>query len=277
MQSGMISGVLIRERVVHMYSGKTTKKRSLITLCIVLTLMMSILGAASLSVVFAEDGDNNVGNESKAKRTIMIYLDGASSEANNPVCSAMIKEYVNAKFNRDDLRIIVMTGGSSKWHLDSKYLRDRDGNSGTLSEISNEYNQIWEVYGATNDAEGYIKLLDADGVSGDGEGARKSAVELMKNPDTLKGFINFAKNYAPAEKYCLILNDHGNGPGRGYGLDDHDTANPNGMMSVAGLKQAISESDVVKNGGKFDFIDLDCCMMGNFEMPLALSDYIETI
>ena len=196
--------------------------------------MISIFGAASLSVVFAENGDNKVGNESKAKRTIMIYLDGASSEANNPVCSAMIKEYVNAKFDRDDIRIIVMTGGSSKWHLDSKYLRDRD--SGTLSEISNEYNQIWEVYGATNDAEGYIKLLDADGVSGDGEGARKSAVELMKNPDTLKGFINFAKNYAPAEKYCLILNDHGSGPGRGYGLDDHDTVNSDVMMSVVGLR-----------------------------------------
>ena len=59
----------------------------------------------------------------------MIYLDGASSEANNPVCSAMIKEYVNAKFDRNKIRIIVMTGGSSKWHLDSKYLRDQDGKS----------------------------------------------------------------------------------------------------------------------------------------------------
>ena len=49
------------------------------------------------------------------------------------------------------------------------------------------------------------------------------------------------------------------------------------MMSVVELRQAISESDVVIDGGKFDFIDLDCCMMGNFEMPLALSDYIETI
>ena len=85
-----------------MYSGRITKKRSLIGLCIVLTLMMLILGAASLSVAFAEDEDNNVGNESKAVRTIMIYLDGASSEANNPVCSAMIKEYVNAKFDRNN-------------------------------------------------------------------------------------------------------------------------------------------------------------------------------
>lgn len=62
---------------VHMYNGRITKKRSLIGLCIVLTLMMSILGPASLSVAFAADGDNNVGNESKAVRTIMIYLDGS--------------------------------------------------------------------------------------------------------------------------------------------------------------------------------------------------------
>ena len=39
-----------------MYNGKATKKRGLIALFIVLTLMMSILGAASLSVVLQKTG-----------------------------------------------------------------------------------------------------------------------------------------------------------------------------------------------------------------------------
>ena len=197
--------------------AKTTTKKSLIVLGVMLVMILMLAGI-NASKAYATDDETD--------RTIMIYMDGAASEENNRACSDMIEEYVSARFDRENFRVIVMTGGSLKWHLDAKYLRDKDGNPDTLTEISGEYNQIWEVYGATNDAEGYIKLLDADGVSGDGEGARKSADELMKDPDTLKGFINSAKNYAPAEKYCLILNDHGSGPGRGYGLDDHDTVDP---------------------------------------------------
>lgn len=107
---------------------------------------------------------------------------------------------------------------------------------------------------------------------GDGDDAKKSVDELMSNPKTLKGFINYAKRIAPADKYDLILNDHGSGPGRGYGYDDHDTVNPDDTLSLAELKEAISESNVVANGGKFAFIDFDCCVMGNFETMLALSD-----
>ena len=176
----------------------------------VFKVFVSVLLAVILSVsgVITSFADT-IGTENKAKRTIMVYMDGSSSEENNPVCSAMLEEYMNAKFDRNYIRIIIMTGGSMKWHLDSKYLRDQDGNSGTLNEISNEYNQIWEVFGTTDDSEGYLKLLDADGVTGDGADARKSEDELMSNPETLKEFINYARNYAPAERYGLILNDHG--------------------------------------------------------------------
>ena len=234
-------------------------------------LLAVILSVSGVITSFAD----TIGTENKVKRTIMVYMDASFSEQNNPVCSAMLEEYMNAKFDRNYIRIIIMTGGSLKWHLDSKYLRDQDGNSGTLNEISNEYNQIWEVFGTTDDSEGYLKLLDADGVTGDGADARKSEDELMSNPETLKKFINYARNYAPAERYGLILIDHGSGPGHGYGYDDHDTVNPDALISVTGLKLAIFESDVVQNEGKFDFIDLDCCVMSNFETMLALSDYTD--
>lgn len=146
---------------------------------------------------------------------------------------------------------------------------------GLLTEISNEYNQIWEVHGATDGAEGYLQLLDGDGVSGDGADAKTSAEELMSDPNTLRSFINYAHSIAPASKHDLILNDHGSGPERGYGYDDHDTANPSETLSVLQLRQAISGSDVCVQGGKFDFIDFDCCLMGNFETALALADYTD--
>ena len=242
---------------------KTTTKKSLIALGVMLVMILMLAGI-NASKAYATDGETD--------RTIMIYMDGAASEENNRACSDMIEEYVSARFDRENFRVIVVTGGSLKWHLDAKYLRDKDGNPDTLTEISGEYNQIWEVYGATDDAEGYIKLIDGDGVTGEGV---KSEDELMSDPSTLKEFINYAKAIAPADKYDLFLNDHGCGPGRGYGFDDHDPENPEVVMHVLKLKKAISESDVVKNGGKFDIINFDCCMMGNFETILTLADYTD--
>ncbi len=257
-------------------------RRIMIAFCITLAMASLFFGGIVLSDALADEGSgdasslaNSEGDADSVIRTIMIYLDGASSEENNPVCSAMLEEYMKSKFDRSDFRIIVMTGGSLKWHLDADYLRDKDGNAGTLTEISSEYNQVWEVYGSTDSENGYLRLLDGDGVSGDGADAKKSVEELMSDPDTLKNFINFAHRIAPADKYDLILNDHGSGPQTGYGYDDHNTTNPHDTLSLLQLRQAISENDVIQEKGKFDFIDLDCCVMGNFETAVALSDYTD--
>jgi len=267
---------------VLMNSGTmTVARRFLIALGVMLATAAVILGVTASSLAFADNGDlvaaeaPSLGNNNDPTRTIMIYLDGAASEENGFACTDMLEEYMASKFNRSDFRIIVMTGGSLKWHLDASYLRDKDGNAGTLTEISSEYNQVWEVYGATGNAEGYLRLLDGDGVSGDGDNAKKSKDELMSDPNTLQKFINYAKETSPAGKYDLILNDHGMGPEGGYGVDDHNTEDQHASMSVLQLRQAISGSDVCTGGGKFDFIDLDCCMMGNFETALALWDYTD--
>ena len=253
----------------------TVERRFFIALGIMLATAAVILGVATSPTAFADEGDlaaaeaPSLSSGDKPVRTIMIYLDGASSEENGFACTDMIKEYIASEFKRSDFRIIVMTGGSLKWHLDASYLRDKDGAAGRLTEISSEYNQVWEVYGAKDG--GYLRLLDGDGVSGDGADAKKSTEELMSDPDTLQKFINYAHGIAPAGKYDLILNDHGMGPEGGYGVDDHNTGSSHASISVLQLRQAISGSYVCAGGGKFDFIDLDCCMMGNFETALALS------
>ena len=250
--------------------------RLLATLGVALAAAATTLALACPATAVAREGEGAPGAglapESDPARTIMIYMDGGNSEANTGVCSTIIKEYLHASFNQDNFRVIVMTGGSSKWHLESQYLRDKDGGE-TLTGISNEYNQVWEVYGAQGETEGYLRLLDGDGVSGDGDDAKTSENELMYDKDTLKNFIGYAKQVAPAGKYDLILNDHGSGPAHGYGSDDH--GDPSMMMSVLSIRQALAESDVVGDVGKFDFVDLDCCFNGNLEIALALSDYTD--
>ena len=249
------------------FTNMTDKKRRFLILAafgMVLGMMIAYLGGVTGSVAHAAD-------DSKAVRTIIYYNDGASSEEINMACSDMLMEAMDAKFDSSKIRFIVMTGGSLKWHLDSKYLRDKNGGK-TIGEISNEYNQVWELFGSTDTSEGYMKLIDGDGVTGEGV---KSENELMNDPNTLKTFINFAKDYAPAQKYDLIMLDHGSGPGHGYGLDDHDKVTPDKKLHVYEMREAISECDVVQQEGKFDMIFLECCMNGNFETLLALQDYAD--
>ena len=103
----------------------TVARRFLIPLGIMLTMAALILGAAISPAAFADDGDlaaggsPSLGNANKPARTIMIYLDGAASEENGSACTDMLEEYMASKFDRSDFRIIVMTGGSLKWHLDA--------------------------------------------------------------------------------------------------------------------------------------------------------------
>ncbi len=138
--------------------------RPLLTLSVALAMTAAVLCCAFSSVALADggnDGDFAVADApslrdgDKPARTIMIYMDGSSSEEDKPVCTAMLKEYMASKFDSSQFRIIIMTGGSLKWHLEKECLRDKRGNADTIDEISSEYNQIWEVHGAT-DTEGRL-------------------------------------------------------------------------------------------------------------------------
>lgn len=61
----------------------------------------------------------------------------------------------------------------------------------------------------------------------------------MGNPNTLVDFINYAyKNYK-AEKYSLILWDHGGGPIYGYGYDEYNKLD---SLTLIELKDALEHS-----------------------------------
>ncbi len=97
-----------------------TARRFLIALGIMLAMGAAIVGVATSPTAFADGGDlvapdiSPFDDDGKRTRTIMIYLDGASPEENGVACTDMLKEYMSSKFNRNDFRIIVMTGGSLK-------------------------------------------------------------------------------------------------------------------------------------------------------------------
>ena len=249
-------------------------------------LLIAVFGL-SQAVSAAPSGGSAVDTQTeKAKRTILLYICGADLEEDCAMATYNLKQVMNAEFSADgDVRCVVMTGGAYEWYMESEYLRDPYDLGLTVSEyteeytISGEYNQLWEAKGADDpDHPSTLTLLDADGITGAPGTAVPSEDELMTDPEVLKAFINYGVTNYPAEKYDLILWDHGGGPTGGYGLDEHDYWS---NMTFADIIDAVSDNLVVDADsdsvpdGRFDFIDFDACLMSNVEMCFALADYTD--
>lgn len=249
-------------------------------------LLIAAIGT-SQAVSAAPSGEASVGTHGeKATRTILLYICGADLEEYSAMATYNLQQILNAEFSADEeIKCVVMTGGSYEWYLESEYLRDPEDLGLAVSEytdeytISGEYNQLWEARGADDpDHPSTLTLLDADGITGAPGTAVPSEDELMTDPEVLKAFINYGVTNYPAEKYDLILWDHGGGPTGGYGLDEHDYWD---YMTFADIIDAVSDNLVVdadSDGvidGRFDFIDFDACLMSSVELCFALADYTD--
>lgn len=81
----------------------------------------------------------------------------------------------------------------------------------------------------------------------------------MADPGELKNFIQWAKQTYPAQRYALVLWNHGGGY---LGLLEDATTRPGGLMTMAELRSALSSD-------KLDLVDFDMCLMAGYE---TLSD-----
>ncbi len=167
--------------------------------------------------------------------TILVYMCGTDLESKYGMATNDLQEMANAKLG-SNVNIIVFTGGCSKWKT---------------SGISSSVNQIYQVQN------GSLKCLKDDA----GKGA-------MVTPSTLSGFIQYGVKTFPANRYELILWDHGGGSVSGYGYDEKNTSS--GSMTLAGINQALKDGGV-----KFDFIGFDACLMATAETALMLDPYAD--
>jgi len=89
----------------------------------------------------------------------------------------------------------------------------------------------------------------------------------MAHPDTLREFIAWAGRTYPADRYALVIWDHGNGwksPDTPEALAKGvvtDTGQSGSMMSIGDMAQAIELSGV-----HLDLVDFDACYMGMYEV-----------
>ena len=227
-------------------------------------------------------------------RTILIYLDGTNLETDGGSGTKNLLDLLRAKMP-EGIKIYVVTGGTKTWHMnDPKAYRDyaknllypdkydSDLTPAEKARIDNLAGDLRTKYGTD------INGLQLWEVVSDDAGNRMVnrqtyAGQYMTDPRFFAQIVDYVAPQDPSGKYDLIIWDHGGGLD-GYGSDelleqymeDHkgqDLSNlPDTMFSLEQMRQAIADSDYIINGGKFDFIGFDACLMGNYEVVSTLKD-----
>ena len=189
--------------------------------------LIAILSVAVVAVFFAMLGMFS----KKAEHTIMIYMIGSDLETDNKAATEDIREMLKAKYG-DDIKVVIQTGGAKKWWTDG---------------IEDGKVQRFEV------VEGELVEIDNLG-----------KVNMVKD-STLSDFISFATEEYSADKYTLVLWDHGGGRPVGLGLDENFVGD---TLTEVELARALKKADV-----KFETIVMDACHMSTLEVAMAIKDY----
>lgn len=166
--------------------------------------------------------------------TVMVYMIGTDLESQYGMATKDIYEMLEGNTN-NNINIVLQTGGCKKWNN---------------SVFSNSEVERWAV-----NSENFLRLKNAGRVS-------------MTNPNTLTDFIKYSVDNFPANRYFLILWDHGGGSQSGFGYDE--VYPKSGSLSPNLIGRAILESGI-----KFDMVGFDACLMANLETALALEPYAD--
>ena len=188
-----------------------------------------------LFIMFAddEDVDEEIVNSSSEKYTLMVYMCGSDLESDGGYASDDIDEMLESKL-ASEVNLLVYTGGTSNWYNE---------------DISDDRNQIFKVEGNR------LNLVNND-----------IGLKYLSQPDTLLEFLNWSKDNYPADKYGLILWDHGGGAVSGFGFDENEP-NEDESLTIDEIKNALDKFEP-----KLDFVGFDACLMGGFETAYALKN-----
>ncbi|MBQ6052325.1 MAG: peptidase C11 [Clostridia bacterium] len=167
--------------------------------------------------------------------TLMMYMCGTDLESKYAMASKDIQEMCNSTLS-DRVNVIVYTGGTKTWQN---------------KIISNSKNQIYRV------VEGGLQKIEDDIGTGS-----------MASPDTLASFVKYCAQNFPANRYQLIMWDHGGGTVSGVCFDEKSASKK--AMSLTGIQSALKSAGV-----KFDFIGFDACLMGTLETGTMLSEFAD--
>jgi len=176
-----------------------------------------------------------------AKWLMMVYMDSDNNLEPNSIFDI---DKLESAGSTDEVIIVV------QWDRNPGYETSNGDWAGTKRFIIRKGVEDWVV-----ESEELMDLGELD----------------MGNPDTLSGFISWAVEKYPAEKYLLEVWDHGGG----WGPHTQDETSQS-EMSVSGLASALEKSGFNPEN-KADLLVLNQCLMGQIDVAYALSPYAKAM
>ena len=247
------------------------------TLCLLAALLLGLL---LVIPACAEEAPQDL-----SEWTVMFYFCGSDLESGHGYASYNLAEIsycltydtiLNAREGKPDVapeteavNVVIQTGGSREWHAKELGM-----------DVKTDALQRWHFRPARNVTENTLQNLlqsgelsskaflgaFADAVHDDAaiEPVQELPLASMADPGTLADFIRWSAETYPAEKYCLVLWDHGTGAKNGLLIDElfgGDT------MRLDELKASLDDAGV-----HFEAVLFDACLMANLETACAIKD-----
>ena len=207
--------------------------------------------------------------ENEAEWTVMFYLCGSDLESKYSYATGNLGEIAECWYPENLLssvaedyevtltdftasepgtvNVVIQTGGCKEWHAQELGM-----------DVDPTVLQRWSYHcypdsGEENGLEDGFTL--------------ETSVPLasMAAPETLTDFINWSMTQYPAEKYALVLWDHGGGSKVGLFIDELFDGD---VMHLDELRQALEKSDA-----QLELVLIDACLMANIETAWILEDF----
>lgn len=175
---------------------------------------------------------DSVGAQEAAQTTVLIYVTGSNLERTSGRATADIEEMLQAELT-GNINIVLQTGGTKAWKND------------------------WMTDGATQ------RFTIQNGTVQPASPVLEGV--LMSQPETLANFLRWGVTSYPAQRYILVLWNHGGGTLRGYG---HDEMNNDKTLMLDELDQAFTWADV-----DFALVGFDACLMATMSTSCMLKDH----
>ena len=117
----------------------------------VVSIICLIVAACIVSAILGLSRDGSASTP-KARRTIMLYDCGADLETSAAMATYNIEQILKANFSKDEeIRFLIMTGGSNQWQLKKDYLVFPEGNNVPDDAVAEYDLQTGEVSDKTLD------------------------------------------------------------------------------------------------------------------------------
>ncbi|BAS26421.1 clostripain-related cysteine peptidase [Limnochorda pilosa] len=203
--------------------------------------------------------------QTTADWTVMVFMNGSDLESNGMAATADLLEMMRVG-STDRVNVVVETLGTSQWYLDGI-----DANENQRFVVHRGTGELRrDLRGDRETRESFADLAEGNPrgpgleLVADGLGSR-----ALADPETLADFIVWSMEDYPAERYALILWNHGAGSVIGFGADEqHEYAS----LSIAGIQQAL-ETAHAETGTALEFVGFDACLMATVEVAHALSPF----